>query len=239
AQASTWTFDLGSIAEPWGKNPYENNGVILIPIDQNGGAQETWQVNLKVPIEDDPGTPANEAETSKNYAMLELEFVPGEPVELEIADTGGTTTSTGGTTGTGATTTGGTTTGSPPLGSTDLTGASGGIPGTDTAPVTAPTVPTGITPTGDQEPRLPAYVWLAVPLGLLALSAVRSVVLEPAGGPRPDGVIAAIRRRNAERRGGAARQVGGVLSRLTGAFRRGTSGTGKAFSNVARSVRRK
>jgi hypothetical protein len=212
--------------------------VILLPVDQNGGTQETWQVNLKVPTEDDPGTPANEAETSKNYAMLELEFVPGKPLKLEIADTGDTTT-TGATTGTGGTTVGGTS-GTPSLGSTDLTGASGGIPGTGTGttPVTAPPVPAGLTPASDAEPRLPAYVWLAVPLGLLALSAVRSVVLEPAGGPRPDGVIAAIRRRNAERRG-AARQVGGAFSRLTGAFRRGATRPGQAASKLAKSVRRK
>ncbi|MGH2686204.1 MAG: hypothetical protein ACRDJP_12130 [Actinomycetota bacterium] len=238
AQPSTWTFDLSPIAEPWGKNPFENNGVMLLPVDQNGGPQETWQVNLKVPMQDDPATPADDYEQTKNRAVLELEFVPGEPLELEVASTEGTTTATDGT-GTGASTVGGTTAGSPPLGSTDLTGASGSIPGSDTTPVTAPPVPTGITPTSDQEPRLPAYVWLAVPLGLLALSAVRSVVLEPAGGPRPDGVIASIRRRNAERRGGATSQAAGVFTRLTGAFRRGASGPGKAVSTIAKSVRRK
>jgi hypothetical protein len=87
---------------------------------------------------------------------------------------------------------------------------------------------------------MPSYVWLAIPLGLLALSAVRSVILEPVGGPRPDGVIAAIRRRNAERRGGVfGSERGGVLARMTGGLRRGAGGVGRSLGSVKKIVRRK
>jgi hypothetical protein len=63
--------------------------------------------------------------------------------------------------------------------------------------------------------RLPWYVWALLPIGLLALAAVRSILFEQAqGGIRPDGVIAAIRARNASNAGGVAgSQSGGFLAK--------------------------
>ena len=232
AEPTTWTFDLSKMADAWGKNPYDNNGVMLLPVKAAGGPGDTWQVNLKVPSLDDSATPDNEYDKTKNRAVLQLEFVPGKPlgtVTTPTTPTTGTTgTTTTGTTGTVGTTTGG----SPVIGgpSTDLGG--GTIPGT--TPTTTPTQQAGLSTPVDQEPRVPPYVWLAIPLGLMALSAVRSVILEPAGGPRPDGVIAAIRRRNAERRGGAAPVAAGMMSRMTAGLRRGAGGTKKAFSTLLR-----
>jgi hypothetical protein len=234
--APTWTFDLSKIAEPWGKNPFDNNGVMLVPVKGAGGPSDSFQVNLKVPALDDAATAdRDEYEETKNRAVLELEFTPGAPLDAGTTGTDTTTptTTTGTTATTGVTGTGG----SPVIGSpsTDLTGT-GSIPGA--APTTAPTEQAGLSTPVDQEPRIPAYVWLAIPLGLLALSAVRSVVLEPTGGPRPDGVIAAIRRRNAERRGGGdARDAQNALSRMAGSFRRGATSTRKSFSNLVRRKR--
>ena len=235
-EVPSWTFDLTKISDPWGKNPYDNNGVMLVPVDENKGLDETWQVNLKVPSLDDAATPADEYEQTKTRAVIELEFVPGKPTALGTTDTSvppvGSTGTTGGSTFPSSST------GSPVTGSTDLAGG-GEIPGADAAPETAPTEQAGLATPFDQGPRMPAYVWLLIPLGLLALSAVRSVVLEPAGGPRPDGVISAIRRRNAERRGAPASESNDLLTRMTGAMSRGASGTRKAFSTLARKVRRR
>ena len=229
AAPPTWTFDLSKVAEPWGKNPFDNNGVMLYPIKQNLGPNETWQVNLKIPEREDPAAEGDQYENTKGRTVVELEFVPGKPTKLDVPDVPDVpapdpgTTTTGGTTGTTGTTTG-TTGGSPVVPSTDF--GEEAIPGA--APAAAPAPVPGLVPAAGEEPRLPAYVWLALPLGLLALTAVRSVVLEPTGGPRPDGVIQAIRQRNAERRGvtGAptksspARRRGGTMSKLTSGLRR-------------------
>jgi hypothetical protein len=233
-----WTFDLTKIAQVWGKRSFDNNGVMLVPVAEGGG---TWQVNLKVPRKENPAEEGDQYELTKNRAFITIDFIPGEPEEIEEievpADT--STLPSGGTVG-GSTIP--TSSGSPLISpSTDLTGGSTGIPGAEEiAPVPAPTEQAGFAIPQEQGPRMPAYVWLAIPLGLLALSAVRSVILEPVGGPRPDGVISAIRRRNAERRGVTLAQgAGGFLAGLTGGIKRGTGSIGKALSGATRFVRRK
>ena len=195
--APRWTFDLTTLSTPWAEDPFSNNGVMLLGILQGGGPSETWQVNLKIPARDDDGTEVDEYEETKGRATLTLDFVPGEePALPESLDPGGS----GGVSG-GSGSLGGSFGGAP---ATDLTGAGG--PPVAPAPLAAPTPDaTPVAAVGPPEPRLPSSVWLLIPLGVLALSAVRSVVLEPAGGPRPGGAIEAIRRRNAERRGGALR----------------------------------
>jgi hypothetical protein len=195
--APLWTFDLKTLAGPWGEDPFANNGIMLLGILQGGGPTETWQVNLKIPARDDDGTEVNEYEQTQGRATLTLDFVPGEDPTVPVGgslDEG----ATGDVSGGGSI--GGTFGGTP---STDLSGA-GGPPVTPAAP-DAPVTATPVAAVAPPEPRMPAFVWLLIPLGLMALSAVRSVVLEPAGGPRPEGVIEAIRLRNAERRGGALR----------------------------------
>ncbi|HEX2030239.1 MAG TPA: hypothetical protein VHL78_02395, partial [Actinomycetota bacterium] len=77
-----------------------------------------------------------------------------------------------------------------------------------------------------------------LPVGLLALGAVRSVVMEPAGGTRPDGVIAAIRRRNLERRGAPLAAAGSPLGNAVGALGRGVTRTGRSVARAAARVRR-
>jgi hypothetical protein len=54
---------------------------------------------------------------------------------------------------------------------------------------------------------LPGYVWLAILAGLVAFSLVKQAVLESAAGIRPDGVLAQIRRLNAERRGAPIEEI--------------------------------
>jgi hypothetical protein len=238
-----WTFDLTKIAEGWGKDPYGNNGFMLLGVLQNTG--ETWQVNLRIPTKDNTATTENDYEITKNRARLQLAFVPGKEPKIKpiatppppAAPSGGSTSSSGGVGSVG---------GIAP--STDLTGGSGGgfgggfpSAGTDIAPAPPPlpTTPQAITQPQPTEPRLPGYVWLLIPGGLLALAALRSVVLEPVGGTRADGVIAAIRRRNAERRGAALHRPMGVLGRTLASLRRSGAGAKSTFAKMAGKVGRK
>src|SRR5204862_2491605 len=88
-------------------------------------------------------------------------------------------------TGTGSTDTGGgsgTITGGSDIGTGDT--GSGPAPAPQAEPASVPTV------------RFPWYVWILLPIGLLAVAAVRSILFERAGGVRPGGVIASIRARN-------------------------------------------
>ncbi|MGH2692567.1 MAG: hypothetical protein ACRDHM_08710 [Actinomycetota bacterium] len=241
APAPVWTFDLTKIAEAWGKNAFDNNGVMLAPVVEAG---KTWQVNLKVPRKETPAEEGDQYELTKNRNFLTIDYIPGEPLEIpevEVPEDTTTTTPTsaGGSVGSIPSSLGTTSTSPLISPSTDLTGGSSEIPGAEAAPAPAPTEVAGFGLPQEQGPRMPAYVWLAIPLGLLALAAVRSVILEPVGGPRPDGVIAAIRRRNAERRGGALGQRTGFLGGMTAGFRRGTGSIGKALSGATKIVRRK
>jgi hypothetical protein len=234
-----WTFDITKIAQEWGASPYDNNGVMFVPVLEAG---KTWQVNLKVPRKDSPTEEGDQYEMSKNRTKLSLDFIPGEPPEIPevpaVDDPAATTTSPPTSSGTSSVPSIGGTGTSPVISpSTDLTGA-GDVTGAE-APTTAPTEQAGLLLPQNTGPRMPAYVWLAIPLGLLALSAVRSVILEPVGGPRPDGVIAAIRRRNAERRGTSSTERGGLLAGVTGSLRRGTGSIGKALSGATKTLRRK
>jgi hypothetical protein len=233
---TVWTFDLSKLAEVWGKRSYDNNGVMLVPVLEPG---KTWQVNLKVPRKENPAEEGDQYELTKGRAVLHIDFIPGEPLEIpEVPAPEEPTTPPASSGGTSTIPSSGTTSGTSPVisPSTDLTGT-GEVAGTEPAP--APTEQAGFAVPQEQGPRMPAYVWLAIPLGLLALSAVRSVILEPVGGPRPDGVIAAIRRRNAERRGTTLSQRTGFLSGATGGLRRGAGTIGKTLSGVTRIVRRK
>ena len=231
---AVWTFDLTKLADAWGKNPFENYGVMLV-----GTGTDTWQVNLKVPRKDSPAEEGDQYEMTKNRAFVQIDFIPGEPIELEVPDVPAAppAPSSSGTSSVPSSS-GFSPSGSPIIDpSTDFTGADPGTAPPPAAP--APTEQAGFLVPPETGPRMPAYVWLAIPLGLLALSAVRSVVLEPVGGPRPDGVIAAIRRRNAQRRGGSLAVRQGALGRMSEGIKRGVGGIGTGFSSLTRSLRRK
>jgi hypothetical protein len=253
--AAFWHFDITKIAQEWGRDPFSNQGLVLVGIIEQG-SQETWQVNLKVPARDAANTPDNEYESSKNRLQVNLEFVPGDPIITTPppTDPGEDPTDTTGPTDTGGTETTFTpstsfTSGDSPSTTTSPTtpttggGGGGGIDTGSDSPTAAPPVPVAQT---EPAPRLPGYVWALVPLGLIALAMVRAVVVEPTGGMRPDGVIAAIRRRNLERRGGPLRESSGpLLAFVTGArraaagLRKTAGGVGKAFSTLTRKGRKR
>jgi hypothetical protein len=236
---ATWTFDLTELAQPWGEDPFAfNNGVMLLGNLEEANDDTSWQINLKIPSRDDDGTEEDEYKKTDDRVIVDLAFVPGEPVVTgEGLDT---------YTSTGSGSFGSSTAFGPSGGSTfggSATTDTGTEPVTDTGtPVASKPVASTPTPT----PKLPPYVWALLPLGLIALAAVRSVVLEPVGGTRPDGVIAAIRRRNAERRGGPLRELSDPLSRSIRAARTGMEfvrrrfrGFSRGVSSVARKLRKR
>lgn len=238
-----WQFNLTSIATEWGQDPFgANNGVMLMGnIPSGAGPNDTWQVNLKVPSKNVDTTPENDYNRTKNRVKVDLVFLPGDPpAPLAPPDATGFASPGGGF-----------------APSTDFTTSSGSGfdagtgsgTGTDTTGVEAspaPATPVATAFPQEQAPQVPGYVWALLPLGLLAFSAVRSVVIEPAAGFRPDGVIAAIRRRNAERRGTPLPQPRDLMGSALAATRRGAAATGRFFqgighktTSIVRSVRKR
>ena len=232
ATAPTWSFNLTSLASTWALDPATNNGVLFVGATTSDPA-DTWQVNLKIPQADNPNTPIPEYENTKSRTSVSVTFTsPTTSPSPTVSDspsptfsesppppttppyTPPPTTSTGATTfpgspgttipGTGTaattTTTTGTGTGLPVIPGTTTTGLPASPAGA--APATGPQTPIGALP------KLPAYVWLIIPIGLLAAALARSALYERAGGPRPDGVIASIRARNAAVAGGAGAAAG-------------------------------
>jgi hypothetical protein len=221
-----WTFDLLKIAEQWGKDLSTNNGVMLLPeISKNPAPQDSsWQINLQLPDKTD-------YKATRDRVQATISFT------VPSTDTGGTDTSGGDGSGGGdiVVDTGG--------GGGTFTGgggfSTGDFGGGTTTTTTTETLGGGDTTTGGTTPlasvppvHLPPVVWALIPLGLLALFAVRQVLVEPVGGPRSDGVIAAIRRRNAAMKGIQLDESDDVMSQAKAATRR-------ARSLIRRSLRRR
>ncbi|MFP5297750.1 MAG: hypothetical protein ACLGHL_02025 [Actinomycetota bacterium] len=201
-----WTFDLTEFAQGWAEGTSPVAAIMLYPAEPKEAdpqSDSNWRVVMVGPAEE------NGITTSLVYEPAEEDgLVPTDP-----------TTTTGGGFDTGSTST------------TDFGSGSTDTFGTGTAPEapagegTEATEPVAVE--GDQTSAagaledtagsLPGYVWLAILVGLMGFSLVRSVVLEAATGIRPDGVLAQIRQINTERRGApiaAAQEVGS--SRLAG-----------------------
>lgn len=192
--APTWTFDVTSLASAWAADPTANHGVALVPVTSGGSspADQTWQVNFKLPLTDDPTTPNDEYTETRFKTVIDLadSLAPGVSPPPPA---GG---STGGSTGTGSA---GFASGSaasvPPAANvappqTSTAGSGSAAAAASATPTSMPTIP-----------HIPWYVYVLMPFALAAIVAVRGAVFEAVGGTRPDGVIAAIRRRNALRGG--------------------------------------
>jgi hypothetical protein len=184
-----WEFDATKIAEVWGEDPFASFGVMLVPVATNGGLTETWQLVLKGPRRDVSDTPIDEAEPNKNNIQAKLVYTPNpeEDDGLGGIDTGGDTGGFdfGGDTGT---------TVPDPVPPADTGSDTGTDTGTDSGPSAAPA--------SNNQPDSAWYVWLLLPALIGGIGMARAAVLEPAGGRRPDGVVAMIRAQNAARRGG-------------------------------------
>jgi Bacterial pre-peptidase C-terminal domain len=227
--AMFWTFDLTQMAQPWGRNPNSNFGVVLYPVipKSPGPQDQEWQINLKIPARDNPSTPNNEYNDTKKRVVATIAFSSpgtGIPTTTPTTSTGGGAPSSSG--GGGTFTGGGGFGGGAPGSSTTTTTTTttGGSPGTTTGTST----PVAAIP----PPHVPGIIWLLVPIGLLGIWAIRQVVLEPIGETRPGGAIAAIRRRNAAARGMPVEESGDMLTQAKEATRR-------ARSLIRKSLRRR
>ncbi|HEV8572863.1 MAG TPA: hypothetical protein VGR49_07440 [Actinomycetota bacterium] len=244
----TWTFNLTRIAGPWGEDPFgSNSGVMLLGvIPKDAGPTDSWQINLKVPSRDKEVTPGDDYKQTRDRAVLSLTFSPGQAAVLAPPPP------------------------PPPPPPPDFGSGAGFAPSSDfgsqgsepqspvtqsPAPPSAESIPA--EPVSEARPRAPWYVWMLIPLGLLAWAAVRPLILEPARGIRPDGAVMAIRRLNAQRRGSpleepvdplvrtlhALQGAGRGIARVSGAVRVGTgrvAGSVGAFaSGILRTVRRR
>jgi hypothetical protein len=192
----TWTFDLTALAQEWSDSPFENNGVMLFP-DLAAASSAQWQVALI----------GNTRDASGVGTILSGKATYTPPEESPTTSPSPSPFDTGG--GSGFT---------PP----PSLPPSSPLP----SPVSSPTqAPPQAVPVADTSgSAIPGYVWLLVPVGLVALAMVRSVVLEPVGGRRSNGALAAIRSVNAERRG-------------TGASGASLGFVGAAFASLFASIR--
>lgn len=231
--APIWKFDLTEIAEPWGENPFDNQGVMLVSrFPKDAGPQETWHVQFKIPTRDRGNTPEDEYKMSLDRVLVTMSYEPGEPEVIvplppAVSPAGGVPAPVAPSTTFG--------------GGGGFGGVGSGVSGQDTTGAPEPdSGATTVAATRPSGPRMPSYVWALLPVGLLALGAVRSVVVEPGGGTRSDGVIAAIRRRNLERRGTALRQPGpNPLAHALSVAGRGVGRGGRTVARAATKVTRR
>lgn len=192
-----WTFDLSSIAANWG-SPIENRGFVLRGESGDGGATDTWQVNLKRPSEDDPATDSDEYDETQDHLTLSIAYSaplptpppatsePAGPQPERQLGTGRAEDSRSV---------------EAPSPSVSVEAPSLGVSGSSPPrpSVEEPVVAVGPTPrpsptsqdaqpvtaTGLGTPKVPGEVWLLIPIGLLLLGILGWVVLEgdPQGRP--------------------------------------------------------
>jgi hypothetical protein len=240
----TWTFNLTPIAGPWGQDPFSsNNGVMFVAaLSKDAGPTESWQINLKVPSRDQQVTPDDDYKKTRKRAVLSLTFTPGEPAGIAAPPPPPSDFGSGDFGGGGSF-----------APSSDFGSQPGGRAGK--APKSEPTGAAGAEqvqaePVAQIRPKAPWYVWMLIPLGLLAWAAVRPLVLEPARGMRHDGAVSAIRRLNAQRRGRPLEEPVDPLVRtlqtfqgagrwIAGAAGGVRSGAGRVIGGIARTVRRR
>jgi hypothetical protein len=208
-----WSFDLSAVAADWGEDPLANNGIMLVPVTEGNPVLDgTWQINLQIPQRDDSETAGvDEYAQTKDRVSLQIAFTPASPAEPTdpadfTGDPGFGSVGSGSPGGFG---------GSFGTGSNGITPSGGSQPGGQS--------PVAVREPTSSVPQLPWYVWVLIPVGLLLMSTVRAVVLEPLASARPGGVIEAIRAKNAELRGmraaPAGRRSGRFLSRSVFAVR--------------------
>jgi hypothetical protein len=226
-----WTFDLTKLARRWVKSGTVNTGVIFYPVRPpakryDPASDDDWRVVFRGP-QSKAGV-----ETTLVYepARLPKTTAPAGSPDGPGGAGGGFTTTTAtspsdgfsGGSGTTSTRLGGSGRAAPP-----------GVPQGDSRH-TGPRQTVAASGRSPQPVGLPGYVWIAILGGVAGLMLLRAAVLEPPDGPRPDGVLAQIRRINAQRRGeappadpgtpgfgsawGAARAAGGRIARGFGSL---------------------
>lgn len=190
-----YKFDLTPFAVRWIEEGKLQSSIMLFPVQPEesefeASTDSNWRVVLSGPA-------------ATNGVITKVRYTPGELPSFGGLDGGfdpGGGFGDAGSFGTGST---GSFDAGAPLDSDT------GVDPTATAEAPADEEPSVLDSLAAEEtsdtaqPGLPGYVWLAILAGLVGFSLVRQVVLEQAAGIRPNGVLAQIRRVNADRRGGS------------------------------------
>ncbi|MBI4729213.1 MAG: hypothetical protein HY775_06875 [Acidobacteria bacterium] len=226
ASKPDWTFDLTQIAGPWGENPFNAFGVMLVPV-LGDGSTDAWQINLKVPARDAEG---NIKPDTKDFATVTLAFTPPAPAPSGGGGGGG----------------GGGTTGFTPSAPPAYLPPAFVPPYEPAGTIAPPSVPSSVDPSSQDvarpgvslaapaqgAPPMPGIVWALVPVGLAALATVRTAIFQPRAATRAGSVIAAIRARNHERGGGVGPAEGDPLGRAGAALARGRAAVVEGFQRI-------
>jgi hypothetical protein len=193
-RAPMWSFDLTSMAREWIDAPSSNQGVVLVPgvAGTASPAARSWQVNFRIPQGDNPNTTNDEYAETRFKTSFDMQTT-GRP--------GGAGTSS--------------VSAAPPPPPVSSAAATGPVPSSDfSVPQAPPKATAARTSTASAAaatlptiPRAPWWVWVLLVFGLTALVGARAALFGLAATARPDGVIAAIRRRNAERGGVPGRRA--------------------------------
>ena len=194
-----WTFDLSEIASDWGEDPFENHGIVFMPVEEELSVLDNWQANLKLPLREDSDTDDDEYELTQGRLQADIDF--DAPPEEDAADESDA--------------------GSPPSGDAGGSGGGGGdSAGSDSGSEESEEASEEDTEPAAAaepfEPAMPWYVWLLIPLALVAAIFVNSAMGSPAGAANNGGVIDRIRSHNAAKRGWTLPTPSGVFQRLTG-----------------------
>lgn len=187
------TFDLTSLARAWAGGSMPNRGVMLVPVlaGDSRAAFDAWQVNLKLPArEDGRASNGSEFDATKGQFVMDVAFATAEAGSQPSGEQAPVP--------------------SPPP--PPLTGAA--FPAFDTTgstfntsnsalerargrgPVRTTFRVAGDAPPAPSGPRLPWFVWLLLPGGVVLLAMVHAAVVEPAEGPPGEDVVEAVRSAN-------------------------------------------
>jgi hypothetical protein len=199
----TWTFDLTPIAADWGQDPFANHGVMFMPVMDDATPVDTWQVNLKLPLRDDPQTPVDEYEATAYRLAAEFAYTPGEPAG-------------DGTTGPGTAPSGGS--GGGATGGGVGTGGGGGGSGVEEPAAEDAASGEALAPAAYEpvEPKAPWYVWTLIPAGIVGAYVLHTVMGASSATAGGSGAIDRIRAHNLAERGWALPVSAGLWQRLTG-----------------------
>jgi hypothetical protein len=167
-----WDFDLTAIAKVWGRDPFSNFGVALVP-KARGEFMVTFHGDTYV-VDRDPVTGQDLAPRLVERLFVTMRFTPPPG-----ADDGDGRGSPGGTASPGDT---GTSSGGVALDGGETTGAGG--PGSGAVQPTPGRRIDSVVRALNYTASVPGYVWLPLPLALVALRLFRQLFAEGRGSPQ-------------------------------------------------------
>jgi hypothetical protein len=225
-----WTFNLTGFAKKWVAKGSPVTAVMFMPVEPKnpGPGDREWRVVFT-------GAAKPEEKGVRSILVFEPAEFEDPLAGLDFSDTG----SSGGGSSGGFGSTGGFEFGGDGSSASSLPAGKASTGGS-TAPRDEPANTTDDAANAAAEAAqppapigVPWYMWLAILVGIAGFTLVRNFVLESATGVRPNGVLAQIKRINADRRGSAATLA--ESSPVTAAWS-GLMDAGRRFGGGVRSL---